>query len=675
MNSILEASLQKRKISQAHVEAMMNIDFEEVKEDIRLLLTQSDPSWPADYGNYGPMFIRMAWHMAGSYRRYDGRGGADGGRQRFDPERSWNDNTNLDKARSLLWPIKEKYGMGLSWGDLFVLTGNTAIESMGGPVLGFCGGRIDDEDGSESILLGPSPEQERLYPCDQNGTCTEPLGSTTVGLIYMNPEGPNGVPIAELSVHDVRDAFGRMAMNDSETVALIGGGHSFGKTHGACPDGPGNPPNIDPEHPWEGNCGTGKGEDTYTSGFEFPWTTTPTEWNTEYFQNLVNYVWAKEIGPGDHYQWRVVGDSPSTPSANGTFQQNIGMLTTDIALIYDDNFFELVKGWANNLESFNWAFSNAWYKLMTRDMGPVTRCIGNDIPPPQPFQYPLPPPPETLADFDEVKKDLIETMKENSIGEWSRLAWQCASTFRQTDYMGGCNGARIRFSPQKDWLTNVNIDQIIESLKPIKEKYESGLSWADLIVLAGSTALEQAGVPSIKFCGGRTDGDNGAASDYLFPIITGEFNDSTKYFHEFIDLMGMTRREYTALHGAGYSIGQDLSSLESNCGGLYCKRNIVGTNSTLSNNFFSTLLANEWEEYIDPFTGKEMYVAVNDETQFMLKVDLQFKFDAELLEYAQEFASDYLHFEENLAKAWTKLMNSDRFDGPTNNLCDQKMEF
>merc|ERR1712223_374962 len=315
-----------------------------------------------------------------------------------------------------------------------------AIESMGGPILGFCGGRIDDYDASESALLGPSMEQELLYACVINGTCKKPLGSTTIGLIYLNPEGPMGEPNPKLSINDVRDAFGRMNMNDSETVALIGGGHSFGKTHGACPDGPGNPPNVDPEHPWQGLCGPGKGEDTFTSGFEFPWTTTPTRWDTEYFQNLLNFKWTVDKGPGDHYQWRVVGPSPSTPSANGSFQQNIGMLTSDIALIWDDTYIEIVRSWANNLEAFNWAFSNAWYKLTTRDMGPASRCTGNNVTPPQPWQFPLPDPPSTLADFDAVKSDLLEMMDNRHMGQWARTAWQCASTFRKTDFLGGCMG-------------------------------------------------------------------------------------------------------------------------------------------------------------------------------------------------------------------------------------------
>ena len=232
---------------------------------------------------------------------------------------------------------------------------------------------------------------------------------------------------------------------------------------------------------------------------------------------MINFVWVVEKGPGDHYQWRVVGESPSTPSANGTYQQNIGMLTSDIALLYDDTYLGIVKGWANNLESFNWAFSNAWYKLTTRDMGPASRCIGDDVPPPQPWQYPLPDPPEELANFEEVKTDLLEIMSSTTLGEWSRIAWQCASTFRKTDYLGGCNGARIRFSPQKDWSVNTKIDGILDGLAPIKEKYGVGLSWADLIILAGNTAVEQSGGPSINFCGGRTDDDNGLASDLLFP--------------------------------------------------------------------------------------------------------------------------------------------------------------
>ena len=616
------------------------------------------------------MFIRLAWHSAGSYRVSDGRGGSDGARMRFEPERSWDDNTNLDKARSLLWPIKQKYGIGLSWGDLIILTGNVAIESMGGPVLGFCGGRVDDPDGSESSLLGPSLNQELQHPCETNGKCKKPLGSTTVGLIYLNPEGPMGQPIPEHSANEIRDTFARMSMNDSEAVALIGGGHSFGKTHGACNKGAGLSPKLDPENPWPGLCGSGRGEDTYTSGFEFPWTKTPTAWNTEYFQNLILFPWKVGKGPGDRFQWRVEGVSPHARSANGSHRQNIGMLTTDVALLRDPFYTALVKKWATNLDDFNHAFKHAWYKLTTRDMGPISRCLGEDIPPAQEWQYPLPDPPKEKPNYEQVKYEIksVIDMDKRTKGMFIRLAWQCISSFRVTDYRGGCNGGRIRFSPQKEWSVNKNIDDTLILLGYIRDghnmKNTIGISWADIILLAGNTALEESGGNRMKFCGGRTDAATGEGWENLFPRVIGNFNETIHDLHQFVQLMGLSAREYTALHGAGYTAGQS-----SNCAGLYCQRDEYASDSILSNRFFTTLLSNEWKEHSDSLTANKMYRAVDNPSLSMYKVDLQFKNNAELLAISQDYASDNQLFLNDFRLAWTKLSNADRFDGPYNNLC------
>jgi len=657
--------------------ALRNLDFDDVRQDLKRMFRNSQPAWPADYGNYAPFFVRLAWHNTGSYRISDGRGGADGGRQRFDPERSWEDNTNLDKARTLLEPIKLKYGVGLSWGDLIVLAGNTAIESMGGPVLGFCAGRMDDLDGEWSEALGPSEEQLELAPCgasnDKNGTCQTPLGSTTVGLIYLNPEGPLGMPIPEKSAHDVRDTFGRMAMNDSETVALIGGGHAFGKTHGACPAGHGPSPKEDPTNPWPGLCGDGKGANAFTSGFEGPWTPTPTHWDNEYFKQLASLDWEVHKGPGGHFQWRVANaTSPAAPGPAGG-KQDVMMLTSDISLTKDTSYAQIVRAWAKEASDFDEAFKHAWYKLTTRDMGPVTRCAGKDTPPPQPFQFPLPPPmpPSALAPASEVRSAISDAVAAGSARAAAllpALAWQCASTFRLTDYQGGCNGARIRFAPQRDWPANVGLEAAIALLEPVKQRFGSRLSWADLIVLAGTDALSA----SLPFCAGRTDATDGEGSRYL-RFSSSRLNGATTspaQWREFTKVAGLSPREMVALTVAA------LAANSSN------------VSSHEAATFFTSLRTEKWELTGDvsmqctsglfgsrthDSSGAPLHChryKAKGKDLYLFKSDLLILFDAPLYAIAMDLAADPELFRTEWHAAWTKLMNADRFDGPAGNLCN-----
>mmetsp|Transcript_24042 Transcript_24042/g.55868 ORF Transcript_24042/g.55868 Transcript_24042/m.55868 type:complete len:431 (+) Transcript_24042:47-1339(+) len=365
--------------------ALAQLDLKAVISDLKKLMTTTQDCWPADAGHYGPLFVRLAWHCSGSYRENDGVGGCGGGRQRFEPERSWDDNTNLDKARALLWPVKEKYGDGLSWGDLFILAGTTAIQDMGGPVSEYCAGRIDSSDGKDSLLLGPSSEQEKYAPCPINGKCQKPLGSTTIGLIYLNPQGPveqtaNGDwqpnPDPAKSALDVRDAFGRMGMNDSQTVALIGGGHAFGKAHGACPAGAGPAPKDSPTDPWPGKCGSGKGADAFTSGIEGPWTTKPATWDNEYFKVMKDHPWEKFQGPGGAWQWRI-------PGADGELA-SLMRLTSDIALLKDQSYAEIVDEFADEPEKLDAAFAEAWAKLTTSGgkWSSERKCIAGSAFPP-----------------------------------------------------------------------------------------------------------------------------------------------------------------------------------------------------------------------------------------------------------------------------------------------------
>ena len=641
-----------RFAARGYAAALSTVDFAAVRRDLAQLFTASSASWPADYGHYGPLFIRLAWHCAGSYRTSDGRGGCDGARQRFDPERSWDDNTNLDKARRLLEPLKLKYGAGLSYGDLYTLAGTAAIESMGGPWAGFCAGRIDDDDGYDSVPLGPSAEQELLRPCgglgqpaQPNGNCSAPLGASVIGLIYVDPHGPMGVADPAASAVQIREVFGRMGWDDAETVALIGGGHAFGKAHGACAGGAGEPPAAAPAAPWAGTCGSGKGKDATTSGFEGAWTTWPLRWDNEYFANLLQFEtsWARVTSPGNATQWQVPGAaSPSAPDAHDSAaRQPVMMLTTDVALLHDASYRALVQHFAANLTALTEAFGAAWYKLVTRDMGPASRCAGSLTPQPPPeWQRPLPDnAAQTLAaspDWAAVRADVAALLPRHA-DKLVRLAWQCASTFRASDYEGGCNGARIRFAPGRDWPENAGVDAALAALAPVQVAHAArGLSWADLIVLAGTMAVERAAGAPVPFCGGRTDAADGAAwahlaqSPALSAALAGATSDvvALAALLDKIDLLGVSRREFVVL----------------------AARNAPN----ISTAFFAALAA------VDP---AQPGATLRADVLLTLHPELR----SAVLDFAAADAGATLRAE--FAAAWAKVMNADRFDGPTGNLC------
>ncbi|CAN0446315.1 unnamed protein product [Ascophyllum nodosum] len=529
--------------------------YNALRKDIVDMFTDSMDYWPADFGNYAPLMIRLTWHCAGSYRLSDGRGGCDGGRIRSNPARGWADNTNLDKALTILLPTKLKYGDAVSWSDLIILTGNVAIESMGGPVVGFCAGRQDDESGSESLELGPSDEQEAVAPCEVNGACEPPLGTGTVGLIYVNPAGPLGDPNPDGSADEIRDIFGRMGMNDSETVALIGGGHAFGKFHGACPTGAGAGPDDAPDAPWPGTCGDagsstfGHAENTFTSGFEGQWTVEPTAWDNAYFYNLLEYDWELEESPADQPQWFPVHKDGANEIEDE--MSDIRMLTADIALLRDPEYLALVELFASDLEALETSFSNAWYKLTTRDMGPHSRCAGTDVPPPQVFQLPLPDQPASpsydyrgamkaikkivFSDQPEIQPDTFDGHS-SYVALFVTLAYQCASTFRITDYAGGCNGARIRLPPQSAWASNIHMDQVLNLLEPVKTAYPD-ISYADLIVMAGNTAHNGRDM-EMTICNGRVDAIE--SDDQISIFEPREYDDVITGVRDRMKIMGLS---------------------------------------------------------------------------------------------------------------------------------------
>ena len=490
-----------------YAEGFNSIDLKALKQEIETVMTTSQPWWPADYGHYGPFFIRMAWHSSGTYRVTDGRGGAGGGQQRFEPLNSWPDNVNLDKARRLLWPIKQKYGNNISWADLMVLAGNVAMESMGFKTFGFAGGRIDDWE-PDLVYWGPEAEfmADERYSGDRQ--LEKPLAAVQMGLIYVNPEGPNGVPDALAAAKDIRETFGRMAMNDEETVALIAGGHTFGKAHGAAPPtgcvGP-EPAAAGIEEQglgWRNTCGTGNGADTISSGLEGAWTTTPTAWSMQYLGNLFAFEWEQTRSPAGAIQWIPKNSAASNlvPDAHDATKRHAPiMFTTDLSLKFDPSYGEISKRFLANPAEFELAFAKAWFKLTHRDMGPRARYIGAEVPAEALiWQDPIPAVDHKLVtarDIAKLKSQILATGLTNA--ELIRTAWASASSFRGTDMRGGANGARVRLAPQKDWAANnpAELAKVLKTLGEIQQGFTSRnkqISLADLIVLGGAAAIEQA---------------------------------------------------------------------------------------------------------------------------------------------------------------------------------------
>jgi len=655
-----------RKAAPQQLHGAAAVDWVALKQDILALIVTEQPSiYPFDHtGTYGGFLIRQSWHCSGSYRTMDGRGGCEGGRQRFNPELSWADNTQLDKAKRLLLPLKTKYGADLSWGDLMIFAGTSAMESMGAPVLGFCAGRVDDEDGSESTMLGPNAMQELVHPCHDPDNCTKDgFGTTNIGLIYVNPEGPGGNPDPVAESADVRVSFDHMSMNDTESVVLIGGGHSFGAAHGACAKGPGPSPIEDPADPWPlpGPCGTGNG--VYTSGFEGSWSLTPTSWSNIFFKELVDFDWEVHVGPGGKHQWRV-----KNAGGNASVEA-LMMLTSDISLIHDRSYKALVRRFAHDQKAFDHQFAHAWYKLTTRDMGPIDRCRGPFIPPAQPFQAPLPPPPMNAPCADAVLKACQAAMRKPVAGvamdrssyaaAFVQLAYQSASTVRVTDYKGGANGARIRFAPEAGWKVNAGLDKVLRVLQPVKEAFGDGLAWADLITIAGTAGLTEFGFDAadLAFCGGRSDAVDGSGSEHLLPNGYGEdYNSTVRLFVDRIDVSGLPKWAFVALAGRPkseallHAIGYD---------GTYP--------AEFSGDYFNEILLNKWAKR--ETAGGAQFTAVGKEGLFATQTDVFLAYDPELRAIAGTYAADAALFKTRFAEAWTLLVNADRYDGPAGNLC------
>ncbi len=677
-----------------YAEAFKTLDLDAVKKDIETLMKTSQAWWPADYGHYGPFFIRMAWHSAGTYRVADGRGGAGGGQQRFEPLNSWPDNANLDKARRLLWPIKQKYGEKISWADLMVLTGNVALESMGFKTFGFAGGREDDWE-PDLVYWGPETKMlaDERYSGDRK--LENPLAAVQMGLIYVNPEGPNGNPDPVAAAKDIRETFGRMAMNDEETVALIAGGHTFGKNHGAA-----NPADcVGPEPAaagieqqgfgWANKCGSGNAGDTITSGLEGAWTVTPVNWSINYLQNLFAYEWVKTKSPAGAIQWIPADGQASNlvPDAHDPSKRHAPvMLTTDLSLKFDPSYQEISQRFLENPEAFQLAFAKAWYKLTHRDMGPRARYVGAEVPKEElVWQDPVPAVDHKLISARDIRKLKAKILDSGlSVQELVRTAWASAATFRGTDLRGGANGARIRLAPQKNWQVN-NPDELAKVLKRLEgiQKDFNRAQWgntkvslADLIVLGGAAAIEQAAKKAghdvqVPFTPGRTDASQKQTDVNSFAVLEPIADGFRNYFGkgnrrspaemlvDRADLLTLTVPEMTALVGG-------MRALNANAGksrhGVFTDRP-----GTLSNDFFVNLLdmSTKWTkssksegvyEGRDRGTGKRKWTAT--------PVDLVFGSNSELRAIAEVYAFDGSQekFVRDFVAAWAKVMNLDRFD-------------
>ncbi len=674
-----------------------SLDLAAVKADIKTILTTPQDWWPPDYGHYGPFMIRMAWHSAGVYRIFDGRGGAGGGQQRFEPLNSWPDNVNLDKARRLLWPVKQKYGSKISWADLMVLAGNVALESMGFKTFGFAGGRLDDWQ-AEKVNWGSEKkwlDEQRYDKNSKERKLAKPLAAVQMGLIYVNPEGPNGVPDPLLAAKDIRDTFGRMAMNDEETVALIAGGHTFGKAHGAHKpeECVGKEPAAEATEAqgfgWKNKCGKGHSEDTVTSGLEGAWSVNPTAWTTQYLDNLFGFDWVKTKSPAGATQWIPANNQAANlvPDAHDKTKRHAPiMFTTDLALKEDPAYREISLRFKNDPKAFELAFAKAWFKLTHRDMGPKVRYLGKEVPSEMLlWQDPVPAVDHPLIDATDIQNLKAKLLASGlTVPQLVKTAWASAASFRGTDMRGGANGARLALAPQKDWAANdpQELAKVLPVLQKVQQDFNKTLSGgkkvslADVIVLAGSAAVEQAAKDAgfsleVPFTPGRTDATAAQTDVTSFAVLEPMADGFRNYFSSnsmlspaeaLVDkaaMLNLSVPEMTALVGG-------LRVLNANSGGV---RHGVLTNKagTLSNDFFVNLLdmSTKWQKSA---ANAGLYEGLDRKTNQIkwtaTPVDLMFGSHAELRAVAEVYAAadGKERFARDFAKAWQKVMELDRFE-------------